>query len=552
MTRELRNGSFRLGDFLVDPRRNRVAGAEGEVSLQPKAIDLLCALAGRHGEVLSRAELIDMVWGKEFGADESLTRAISQLRKAFGDTRDEPRVIETISKRGYRLIVAPKPLAAGQVRAPDRPSKRIPWRWIAVGATTLILLTVAATQLFRSDPGELPPARSERTGIVVTVEPFATDPGFPGGGFADELGAAIARSPLVRVRMRPAPAEPGATQYRLRGTIRRIGGDVRVDAQLTDAATGEVVWGESFVRRFDPQFSQRVPIIGTISSETLLPLLRSAKAKTDRRAILSLAPWELTLLVTWVPGSEGRLPPGPPSEESYWLQRRALELDPDYAPAHALFAGLASYHALFDPPFDNPRAEERARNHARRALELAPYDAEVLYQVALHYRFAGNRERAAAVLDRMLELQPNHPLARIDRPFVAGQCQADSAAAVEQLAHTVESLPPSSPARWVALAHLSALHLGRGEFAQAREAALRSRRIVRMTWTTMTLAAADAELGNRAEALAVLAEERREWPNLDIGYFADRLVPRWCLGGPRTPQVQASFRRLAEMLAREN
>jgi DNA-binding winged helix-turn-helix (wHTH) protein/tetratricopeptide (TPR) repeat protein len=552
MTRELRNGPFRLGDFLIDPQRNRITGTEGEVSLQPKVIDVLCALAMRHGEVISRAELIDTVWGREFGADESLTRAISQLRKAFGDTREEPQVIETISKRGYRLIVAPSPIAAEEGHASGPSRRRIPVRWIAVGAAILILLGIAATQLFRIDPGELPPARSERTGIVVTVEPFATDPGFPGSGFAEELGAAIARSPLVRVRTRAAPAEPGTMQYRLRGTIRRVGDRVRVDAQLTDAATGEVVWGESFDRRFDPQFSERAPIIGTISSETLLPLLRSAKAKADRRAILSLVPWELTLLVTWVPGSEGRLPPGPPSEESYWLQRRALELDPDYAPAHALFAELASYHALFDPPFDNARAAARARSHAERAIELAPYDAEVLYQLALHHRFAGNRERASAMLDRVLELQPNHPLARIDRPFVAGQCQADSTASVEQLAQMVESLPPSSPTRWVALAHLSALHLGRGEFAQAREAALRSRRIVRMTWTTLTLAAADAELGNRAEAVAVLAEERREWPNLNIGYFADRVVPRWCLGGPRTPQVQMSFRKLAAMLARQN
>ncbi|MCW4460237.1 winged helix-turn-helix domain-containing protein [Sphingomonas sp. BT-65] len=552
MTGELWNDSFRLGDFLVDPRRNRITGAEGEVSLQPKAIDVLCALARRHGEVLSRAELIDIVWGREFGADESLTRAISQLRKAFGDTREEPQVIETISKRGYRLIVAPEPVVVREVGASSAPARRIPMWWIAIGAAALILFVMAATQLFRADPGNLPPARSERTGIVVTVEPFAADPGFPGSGFADELGAAIARSPLVRVRTSAASAEPGTMQYRLRGTIRHIGDSVRVAAQLTDAATGEVVWGESFDRRFDPQFSERASIIGTISSETLLPMLRSAKAKADRRAILSLAPWELTLLVTWVPGSEGKLPPGPPSEESYWLQRRALELDPDYAPAHALFAQLASYHALFDPPFDNARAGRRAQSYADRALELAPYDAEVLYQVALHYRFAGDRERAAAALDRVLELQPNHPLARIDRPFVAGQCQSDSVAAVGELARTVESLPPSSPARWVALAHLSALHLGRGEFAQARETALRSRRIVRMTWTTITLAAADAELGNRAEALAALAEERREWPNLDIGDFADRVVPRWCLGGPRTPQVQMSFRKLAAMLARQS
>src|SRR4029453_658677 len=90
---------------LAEPGRNRVTGPGGETALQPKVIDVLCALAERPGEVLSRADLIDQVWGRGFGADESLTRALSQLRKAFGDTRDVPHLIETISKRGYRLIV---------------------------------------------------------------------------------------------------------------------------------------------------------------------------------------------------------------------------------------------------------------------------------------------------------------------------------------------------------------------------------------------------------------------------------------------------------------
>src|SRR5687768_16367550 len=105
---ELCKGPFRLGNFLVDPLRNRITGPNGEGSLQLKAIDLLCVLAERQGEVLPRAVLIDLVWGREFGADERLTRAISQLRKAFGDTREQPRVIETISKRGSRLVVAPE------------------------------------------------------------------------------------------------------------------------------------------------------------------------------------------------------------------------------------------------------------------------------------------------------------------------------------------------------------------------------------------------------------------------------------------------------------
>ncbi len=289
MTREVRTGPFRLGHFLVDPQRNRVTGPEGEFPLQPKAIDVLCTLAKHHGEVLSRGELIDSVWGREYGADESLTRAISQLRKVFGDTREEPQVIETISKRGYRLIAEPRIVVAGEGDSPGPPRRRVFELWIAIGAVTLVLIIVAASQMFRDD--DIPPTRSERTGIVVTIGPFAGDPGFASNGFTEELATAIARSPLVRVRTRAAPAEPGTIQYRLRGTMRHVGQRVLVDAQLIDTASDEVVWGESFNRPFDPEFSERASIIGAISSETLLPLLRSAKAKAGQRAILTLAPW---------------------------------------------------------------------------------------------------------------------------------------------------------------------------------------------------------------------------------------------------------------------
>ena len=64
----------------------------------------------------------------------------------------------------------------------------------------------------------------------------------------------------------------------------------------------------------------------------------------------------------------------------------------------------------------------------------------------------------------------------------------------------------------------------------------------------MTLAAADAALGRNAEAAQVLTEHRREWPNLDLHYFAERIVPRWCLGGPRTRDVQQQFRHLADVV----
>ena len=138
---ERRHEPFRLAGFLVEPKRNRLTGPEGPTSLQPRIIDVLCAFAERPGEVLSRSELIDWVWGVEHGADESLTRAISLLRKVIGDG-----VIEPIPKRGYRLAAAPQPVAAPERQQPR--AKR-PLRWMLPAAALVGLIYLAGMILSR-------------------------------------------------------------------------------------------------------------------------------------------------------------------------------------------------------------------------------------------------------------------------------------------------------------------------------------------------------------------------------------------------------------------
>jgi len=96
-----RPDAFQVADRTVFPLRNRVLGPKGEVHLEPRVMDTLCALAARGGEVMSRDSLISAVWGVRYGGDESLTRAVSILRKALG-----PAAIETVAKRGYRLAQA--------------------------------------------------------------------------------------------------------------------------------------------------------------------------------------------------------------------------------------------------------------------------------------------------------------------------------------------------------------------------------------------------------------------------------------------------------------
>jgi serine/threonine-protein kinase len=96
--------SLKIGDSEVDFKGLLIVGPAGRHSMEPKIMDLLRVLTQNAGEVMTREELITAVWGVEYGGDERLSRAISLLRKALGDTRGHHSHIVTISRVGYRLI----------------------------------------------------------------------------------------------------------------------------------------------------------------------------------------------------------------------------------------------------------------------------------------------------------------------------------------------------------------------------------------------------------------------------------------------------------------
>ena len=122
---------FGLSDWIVRPGLNQLSRGAQVVHLRPKVMDVLVFLADRAGKVVPKSELTDAVWAKEFLADTALTRAVFELREALGDDPRRPAYVETIPKRGYRLIAevsrarrtaapdpAPRPACAGPAAPP--------------------------------------------------------------------------------------------------------------------------------------------------------------------------------------------------------------------------------------------------------------------------------------------------------------------------------------------------------------------------------------------------------------------------------------------------
>jgi len=98
---------FYIGELHVDPRDGQVVGGFGVRHLAPRAMEVLLCLASSPGRVLTHEELIESVWGAGNGSSEALTHCIGDIRRALGDRPERPVYIQTLPRRGYRLMLQP-------------------------------------------------------------------------------------------------------------------------------------------------------------------------------------------------------------------------------------------------------------------------------------------------------------------------------------------------------------------------------------------------------------------------------------------------------------
>ncbi len=165
-------GDFRLEGRLVQPATNRLSFHGEAVTLEPKIMQVLLRLAASPLEVVTKEELLASVWNGTFVTEDVLTRAIGELRKLFGDDAAHPRVIETIRKRGYRLLAHPAPTATPV--APDSAVAAASRRSSGARAAAVIGVAAGAAAVFAA---VLLLRREPRSAGPVRIVPITTFPG---------------------------------------------------------------------------------------------------------------------------------------------------------------------------------------------------------------------------------------------------------------------------------------------------------------------------------------------------------------------------------------
>lgn len=224
-----RRATHGLGDWTFHPAAAELRRGPERRRLENRTARVLELLCERRGEVVSQDELIDQIWDGRALSQNSVAVVVGDLRRALGDDARQPRYIETLAKRGYRLI-APSG-AASAVRAPDR---RVVLGAVAIAF--LLLLAVAALAGWRPAPQVSPP-------VLVVVEEMVNATGDPAHdatarSVTEVIVAELGRTDGVRVTRAPAP-DARAT---LAGRLVIWTGQPALGLSATDTATGDVLW----------------------------------------------------------------------------------------------------------------------------------------------------------------------------------------------------------------------------------------------------------------------------------------------------------------------
>lgn len=116
---------FLLDDVRIDPLEGTLERKGDVVRLQPKVMEVLVFLAQHHGQVISKETLLENVWAERFVVDGVLRRCILRIRKALDEDARAPRYLETLPRRGYRLLIAPEVIEA-EPPVPDETTQTSP------------------------------------------------------------------------------------------------------------------------------------------------------------------------------------------------------------------------------------------------------------------------------------------------------------------------------------------------------------------------------------------------------------------------------------------
>lgn len=419
---------YSLGEWVVRPQHASIERGDEVVHLKPKPMAVLECLRQAGGEVVTRDQLFERVWPGGVVSDATLTQCIVELRRAFGDSAQNPQVIKTIPKVGFCLIPPVEELAEETPQQEDPGQPRGHWlanKSSAFGAALIIALVAFSAWWYQHDDAVSVPGSAVPDGEItpsIAVLPFVNMSDEPGNeyfadGLSEELQSLLAKIPQLKVSARTSSfafrnkeltvAEiAGAlnVDHLLEGSVRKTGDRIRISVQLIEAKSGFELWSESYDRTLDDIFAVQDDVSAAVVESLRIRLV---KQPTPLRETNSEA-YSLYLQALFFINKETREGRARALEK---LQQ-ALALDPGYAPA---VERLATVYVMQSNAGERPfeAGYELARSTALSALDIDPGLATpwgTLTYIEAYYDW--DWQAAGRSVEQMLERGPGNALTR--------------------------------------------------------------------------------------------------------------------------------------------
>jgi TolB-like protein/Tfp pilus assembly protein PilF len=426
-----RNTCYEFGPFRVDARERQLLRDGEAVPLRPKVFDILLVLAQNSGHILSKDEVMKLVWPNTAVEEGNIARNISTLRKALGEGPGERQYIETIPWRGYRFVANVKEVQDRQAG----------------------------------------PAINS-----IAVLPFAnvvSDPNleYLSDGITDSLIGSLSRLTHVKVMSRNSTfrykgRDPDAqtvgrelnVQAVLMGRVTERDDLLSISVELVDAVNEAHIWGAQYNRQLADVFTMQETIAQEITEKLRLKLTGEEQQRLTRRPTENSEAYHLylkgryyfnKLTVDGVEKGVEHFRQAIEKDPRYALAytglgdcfnylanpaeakeafKQALELDQTLGAAHA---SLAFHKWIYDWDFADAESE------FKQALELNPNYAEAHHWYAIYLANIGRHDEAAPLARRAVELDPLSLLMNMT-PALASYLARDYDRAVEHLQRIIE------------------------------------------------------------------------------------------------------------------
>jgi DNA-binding winged helix-turn-helix (wHTH) protein/tetratricopeptide (TPR) repeat protein len=370
---------FRFASFEFDSRSRELRKNEIRVAVQDQPLRLLATLIERPGELVTREALHRRLWPADTFVDfeHGLNATVRRLRAALGCSAAAP-FIETLPRRGYRFVA---------------PVERVTADMRSVVSTKLTRLMLLPFRVLRTDA---------ETDFLAFAIPDAVAAAMVG------VRGVVIRSPIVGARYTGDVLDPARIAREaevdsiLTGTIARAGSRVRVTSQLLEVPGGTVVWSDHSEIAFEDLFHLQDTIVGRLVESLSVSLTPHERMLLKADVPSNPAVYELylranQLLAAGVMGGEQLL-------VARDLYQRALERDPNYAPA---WARLGRCHWLIGKGSERaPEHLARADESFKRALAINP---TLLMAHSYHAQVEADLGRALPAMIRLLALAESSP-----------------------------------------------------------------------------------------------------------------------------------------------